>query len=349
MNESEQGFKVIFDYANDGMLITDIKTEKIYTANKTLCQMLGYSLDEIKNLTNEDIYPETDLTNVLDRLEKVSKGSIETAREIPVKKKDGSIFYADVKCSIPVILEGRTCVICIFRDITEHKKIDQLKDEFISTVSHELRSPLSIIKEGVSILIDEIPGKLNDSQAKILKAAKRNIDRLARIINKLLDMSKIESGSMKIEKELFDIAILMKEVGASFEADMKKKGLGLKMDFPPEGVNVRADPDAMTQVINNLIDNAIKFTKEGYIKISARESEGAVECSVYDTGIGISKENVPKLFSKFQQFGRATGPGEKGTGLGLSIAKGIVDLHSGKIGLESEPGKGTKAIFILPK
>jgi len=274
MKESEQGFKVIFDYANDGMLITDIKTKKIYTANKTLCQMLDYSLDEIKVLSNEDIYPETNLPHTLDQLEKVSKGSIETAREIPVKRKDGTIFYADIKCSIPVILEGLTCVICIFRDITEHKKIDQLKDEFISTVSHELRSPLSIIKEGISLLIDKIPGNINETQAKILNSSKRNIDRLARIINKLLDISKIESGGVKIDKKLFDIAILMKEVGASFEADMKKKGLKLKMDFPKEGVKVRADLDTMTQVINNLIDNAIKFTKGGYIEISAREKDG---------------------------------------------------------------------------
>lgn len=349
MNESGEGFKVIFDYANDGMLITDIKTKEIYTANKTLCQMLGYSLDEIKVLTSEEIYPDIDLTHTLDQLEKVSKGSIETAREMPIKRKDGTVFYADIKCSIPVILEGRTCVICIFRDITEHKKIDQLKDEFISTVSHELRSPLSIIKEGISLLIDEIPGGINESQAKILMSAKRNIDRLARIINKLLDISKIESGGMKIEKASFDITDLMKEIGASFEADMKKKGLELKMDFPKEGVKVCADLDAITQVICNLIDNAIKFTKEGHIEISVREKDDTVECSICDTGIGISKENLPKLFSKFQQFGRMTGPGEKGTGLGLSIAKGIVDLHGGKIGLESELGKGTKVIFILPK
>lgn len=347
--ESEQRFRVIFDYANDGMLLTDIKTKKIYTANKTICQMLGYSLDEIKKLEVADIHPTEHLAHTIDRVDKLSRGEIAEARSIPVKRKDSTIFYADITCSIPVILGGRTCVISIFRDITAHKRIDELKDEFVGTVSHELRSPLSIIKEGINLVLDEIPGKINEKQSKILKTAKSNLDRLARIINDLLDISKIEAGEMKIKKEQIDITSLIRQVISSFELAIRDKGLVLKINFSKEGISIYADQDAIAQVINNLFDNAIHFTKEGHVEISVREKDNTIECSVSDTGIGISKENIPKLFGKFQQFARISGPGRRGTGLGLSIVKGIIELHGGKIWVESEFGKGTKVIFVLPK
>ncbi len=335
LKESEQRFRVIFDYANDGMLLTDIKSKKIYTANKTICQMLGYSLEELKKIDVNDMHP--------------SHSNIAEARNIPVKRKDGTVFYADIKCSIPVILGGRTCVICIFRDITTQKKIDELKDEFIGTVSHELRSPLSIIKEGISLVLDEIPGKINEKQSKILKTAKSNVDRLARIINDLLDISKIESGGLKIKKEALDIISMMKQVVSSFKLAIKDKRLALKVDLPEKEIIVHVDPDMITQVISNLVDNAIRFTEKGHVEVSVKDREALIECSVSDTGIGISRDNLPKLFSKFQQFGRIAGLGRRGTGLGLSIVKGIIDLHGGKVGVESELGKGTKVTFILPK
>jgi len=236
----------------------------------------------------------------------------------------------------------------VYRDISKFKKIDELKDEFIGTVSHELRTPLSIVKEGISLMLDEIPGKINDQQAKVLNGAKINAERLSRIINDLLDISKIEAGMIEIKKEMVALPDVLSQTIAVFSKKAKDRNVEFRTDFPEGLIQVYADPDRVIQVIANLLDNAIKFTKQGYVEIAARQTKGEVECIVTDTGIGISKDNITKLFRKFQQFERPE-PGETGAGLGLSISKKIVELHGGRIYAESEPGKGTKVTFVLPK
>ena len=235
------------------------------------------------------------------------------------------------------------------RNITAEKEVDRMKSEFISTVSHELRTPLSITKEGISLVLDKIPGKINEKQGKILTIAKNNIDRLARIINSLLDISKIEAGEVELKKERVKITNLIEQVTSSFKNKIKKKGLELKVNFPKKGIYVYVESDKIVQVFTNLLGNALKFTEKGCIEISAKELEDEIEFVVSDTGIGISKDDLPKAFSKFQQFGRVDSAGEKGTGLGLSIVKGIVEMHYGKIWVESTRGKGSKFIFTLPK
>ncbi|MFA5147295.1 MAG: CHASE domain-containing protein [Candidatus Omnitrophota bacterium] len=247
-----------------------------------------------------------------------------------------------------VIFNGKKSVMEIFIDITERKEVERLKDEFVSTVSHELRTPLSITKEGISLVLDGIPGEINEKQSNILTVAKSNIDRLARIIDSLLDISKIESGKVGLRKSLTDIGALIKQVVASFEPAVKKKGLDIRTDLPEGAMRSNVDTDSIVQVLTNLLSNAVKFTEKGHIVIAAGISDNEVRCSVADTGIGIAGENMPKLFNKFQQFGRTAGRGEKGTGLGLSIAKRIIEMHNGKMWAESEPGKGTKFTFTLP-
>lgn len=229
------------------------------------------------------------------------------------------------------------------------KQLDQLKSSFVSTVSHELRTPLSIIKESVSLILDRIPGEINEKQRRILDILKFNIDRLTRIIDSLLDISKIEAGKVELKRSLINMANIVKEITSSFEIKIKEKGLALKLDIDKETGKVYADPDRIAQVFINLISNAIKFTSSGYIEVSCKDSDNAVMCSVKDTGVGISKRDLPKIFDKFQQFGRVAGAGEKGTGLGLSIAKGIIEMHSGSISVESEPSVGSSFTFVLHK
>lgn len=242
----------------------------------------------------------------------------------------------------------------LYKELEEKNKrlqeLDRLKSDFISTVSHELRTPLAITKEGISLVLDEIPGKINEEQKDVLANAKDSIDRLARIINSLLDISKIEAGRIELKKGLINLNSLVRQLSSSFGFKIRDKDLELRVNLPKAQIEIYADADKIAEVFTNLIYNAIKFTKEGFIEISAIEKENETECSVSDTGLGISKENLPKIFDKFQQFGRVTGPGgEKGTGLGLSIAKGIVELHKGRIWIESQLGKGTRFIFTLPK
>ena len=243
----------------------------------------------------------------------------------------------------------RIGTIILLRDITRLKEIDNMKAEFVSTVSHELRTPLATIKEAISQVLEGLLGETTKEQKEFLSICLEDIDRLTRIINGLLDISKIEANKLRVKKEIVDIVALVKGVAASFMPRVKEKGIQIRTKFSNEAIEVYCDRDKMIQVFTNLVGNAFKFTSSGYIEISVTDKEGWVECAVADTGKGIAKGDLDKVFDKFMQFGREYGPGEKGTGLGLSITKGIIELHKGKIWVESEPGRGTKFIFTVPK
>ena len=353
----------LYDFAPVGYLTLN-KKGLILEANLTACSKLGKErsfLISINNLFTNFIIKKEEEDLFYQHLRKVfEEKSLETC-ELELKGKDNTKFYAQLE-SI-VVKDNLSQCRTAMTDITERKrleedlkksyeklkKLDQVKSDFISTVSHELRTPLSITKEGISLVLDKIPGKINKKQGKILTIAKNNIDRLARIINDLLDISKIEAGRVEIKKGQVNMSNLIEQVASSFENKIKKKGLELKVNFPKKGVYVYVESDKIVQVFTNLLGNALKFTEKGCIEISAKELEDEIEFVVSDTGIGISKDDLPKAFSKFQQFGRIDSAGEKGTGLGLSIVKGIVEMHHGKIRVESTPGRGSKFIFTLPK
>jgi len=268
--------------------------------------------------------------------------------EIDIIRSSGEPGTGEM-CMMETEWEDEPACLMLIRDITERKHIAKIKDEFIATVSHEMRTPLSITKEALSLVLDGVQGEINEEQNRTLTIGKNNIDRLARIINSLLDISKIEAGEVELKKARVDVARTIRMVVSSFGSRAKEKNLELRIKYPREEIYIYADEDRIIQVLSNLVDNAIKFTSEGFIEISVQENENIVEYTVADTGIGISKEDLPNVFDKFKQFGRKEGPGEKGTGLGLSIVKSIVELHKGKIRVESEVGKGTRFIFPLPK
>jgi GGDEF domain-containing protein len=231
----------------------------------------------------------------------------------------------------------------------ELRRLNRLKSEFIATVSHELRTPLAVIKEFSTIMFDEIPGKINNAQKEYLGIINDNIDRLTRLVDNLLDISKIEAHKVELKRELTDIVKLAKMASSGFEPFAKNKKLEMRYDFPGNKVELYIDKDAISEVFINLLSNAVKFTEKGHIEISIVDKEKEVECAVSDTGIAISEENMPKIFGKFEQFGRLEGPGEKGTGLGLTISKSLIELHHGNIRVESKPGHGTRFTFTLPK
>jgi PAS domain S-box-containing protein len=244
--------------------------------------------------------------------------------------------------------EGHMECILFGADITERKKMEQLKNEFVSTVSHELRTPLSVIKEGVSQVLEGILGEINEEQKRFLTISLEGIDRLGRIVDDLLDLASVEAGRMELKREMVDVASLARGIALAFNYQAKEKGLEIVTHLPPAVVEAYADKDKLVQVFTNLISNAIKFTEKGRIEISVVDKAEAVKCSVSDTGKGIAQEDLPGVFSKFQQFGQTAGSAQKGTGLGLSICKGIIDLHRGQIWAESKLGEGTKLTFALP-
>lgn len=232
----------------------------------------------------------------------------------------------------------------------ELQKLDQLKSDFVSTVSHELRTPLAITTEGLSLILDGVLGPITDRQKKMLETGKRNLDRLQTIINDLLDISKIEAGKMELKSGFVDLQKVLKSHLESYQTVAASKGIRICAQLPDQSALLLIDEDKIIQVVNNLLNNALKFTPEnGHISVTMTLREDEVDIAVRDTGVGIAKDDMPKLFGKFQQFSRTHGAGIKGTGLGLAISKSLVEIHGGHIWAESKVGEGTTFSFSLPR
>jgi signal transduction histidine kinase/GGDEF domain-containing protein len=238
----------------------------------------------------------------------------------------------------------------IMADITKEHDIDKIKTELISNVSHELRTPLSTIQEGIALIAEGSLGPLHADQRDMLTRVKNNIDRLSRLINDLLDMSKIEAGRLELKKSSVDISTLVEEVLSSFRNQATDKNIELITLIPNDLHPLYIDGDKISQVLSNLIENSMKFTlPHGRITIGAKDKVIKVEISVADTGIGIAPQHMAGLFDRFSQFNRAYGPGGRGTGLGLTISREIIDMHGGRIWAESEVGKGSTFTFCISR
>ncbi|MEW6607041.1 MAG: ATP-binding protein [bacterium] len=232
----------------------------------------------------------------------------------------------------------------------ELEELNRMKSEFVSTVSHELRTPLTTMKEFVSLILDEIPGKINKEQNEFLSIINENINRLSRLINNMLDLSRIESGRMELNRKKIDITTVAEQVIKFLHGQAREKDILIENLLPADLSTVYADIDKISQVLTNLVDNAIKFTqKGGKVTIEGKMVNNQVQISVIDTGIGIAKENIPQIFERFQRIELPVDKQTRGSGLGLSISKAIIEMHHGKIWVESEVGKGSNFTFSLPE
>jgi signal transduction histidine kinase len=231
----------------------------------------------------------------------------------------------------------------------ERKKLIHMRDEFVNMVSHELRNPLAVLKEALVQFHEGTEHLLKKDTLELLEIAMRSVDRLARTTNELLELAKMEAGKTEFEKTPFNLTALIHEMTSFFHSRISLKGLTFHKNLPAHEIYVIADRDKIAEVLTNLLTNALKFTSTGSIEVSPSDFPDHVECSVCDTGTGIADENLPKIFSKFEQFGKKMASVEKGTGLGLAICKEIIERHQGKIWVESKYGCGSKFIFTLPK
>ncbi|MBF0490181.1 MAG: hybrid sensor histidine kinase/response regulator [Candidatus Omnitrophica bacterium] len=231
----------------------------------------------------------------------------------------------------------------------ERNKVMAFKNDFISMVSHEIKTPLTIIEEATRQISDGLCGDTTEKQKKYLMMTLNNTHRLKNLINNLLDINKIESGKIDVRKEEVDLVLVVKEVVSGFLFLAEKKSVQIETRFLNKEVILYIDKEKIVQVLVNLIGNALKFTQKGTITVSLVEINNQVECRVEDTGNGISKEDLLKVFKKFEQFSSEYAQEQKGSGLGLFISKNIIEMHGGKVGVQSDLGKGTVFIFTLPK
>ncbi len=278
------------------------------------------------------------------------------------------IVRLDDKCVAEMRMDdtewrGEDAYLATLRDVTERKRLlaeakrineklrqaNQVKDDFIANVSHELRTPLATISNVLANALAGVWGTLSDEACSELRTGHTNAQRLASMVNNLLDMSTIQAGRVSLEKSQVDMPVLIRSVTESAKAKAKEKSVALVTSHDPDLGLVFCDPMKIVRVLTNLVGNALKFTGDGgTISIAIQNGREVTQISVSDTGRGIAEENQERIFQRFQQVDRTDAGGEKGTGLGLAIAKDLVELHGGTISVQSELGKGSTFSFTLP-
>jgi PAS domain S-box-containing protein len=235
--------------------------------------------------------------------------------------------------------------VTLLEDITHLREIDRLKSEFIATASHELRTPLTSVQMGVHLLLEGAAGELSEKQAEVLSACREDCERLDKLMRDLLDLSRIEAGESQPDLHTVKPAQLIKAAAEELRAQVESKGLAFLVNVPFDLPDVIADRSQIERVLANIVVNAIRYTKQGEIRINAEKRGPFVAVSVSDTGTGIPQEYLAHIFDKFVQVpGAAMG----GAGLGLAISRLIIEAHGGQIGVQSEFGNGSTFTFTLP-
>ena len=232
------------------------------------------------------------------------------------------------------------------------KEIEKMKEDFMSSVTHELRSPMTAVKGYVNLILDGKAGPMSEKQREYLTIVRNNTARLGRFINDILDLAKIEAGMMEIKPEPMSVREVANEILTLLRAIADQKNIKLIVDVPESIPQIMADRDRIGQIITNLVGNSLKFTPDGgSVTVKGVEEGEFLKMAIIDTGIGIPKEYIGKIFNKFEQVSehKQKVKTAKGTGLGLAIARGLIIGHGGKIWIESEVDKGTTFFFTLNK
>ncbi len=249
-----------------------------------------------------------------------------------------------------IVVSGEDETLCILRDITERKNAERLKTEFLSVVSHELRTPLTSISGSLALMAAGATGVLPAQADAMIGIAHRNSERLVRLINDLLDLQKIESGTMPLKLEPVEVLPLVEQVMEANYAYGSRYGVTFELDEDVPDLWVHADADRLMQVLTNLLSNAAKFSPaESTVAITVERHGASVRVSVVDSGPGIPEEYQDLIFQKFAQVDASSSRQKEGTGLGLSISKAIVEMHGGAIAFDTVPGQGTTFYFDLPE
>lgn len=329
------------------IIITD-RAGNIEYVNPWFTRLTGYQREEVIGKNPRILQSgQTTIEKYKQLWETIASGR-EWRGEFLNKKKNGELYWE--AASISAITNGKrgiTHFVGVLDDITERKKMERLKDEFVGTVSHELRSPLAIIKWSIGHLKDGLAGSVNEEK-EVIESISRNCERLERMVNDLLDLSRLESGKAKGNRRPMNLIRILQETIQNFRKSAAKNRVILEMDLPPTLPDLYADADMVVQLVTNLLDNAIRFAK-GKVQIKAEVEGNSLQVSVIDDGPGIAEGDLKRLFSKFEQITRPAGPaGYKGTGLGLAICKEIIQQHGGRIWAESVVGEGAQFHFTLP-
>ena len=341
----------------DGLIVTDEKG-RITFGNSVFEQLLGWSLDEAKGKLLTDLVPMfNDLGDKMTQSERLMTRALTKGQRKPVtgivykySRKDGSVFPVMISVS-PVVIAGVAGgAVEVFRDITKEEKIDKAKTEFVSLASHQLRTPLTMIGWYTEMILKGDVGELLPNQKKYLEEIYEGNKRMVDLVNTLLDVSRIELGTFKVEPKPTDIMALAQSVLDEQKPEIEEKKLVIDEDFGKDFPEFLTDPKLLRTIFQNLLNNAVKYTPYGgRIGFSiSLDDEKTLHIKVSDTGYGIPNNQKDQIFTKLFRADNVRSKDTTGTGLGLYIIKSIIENSGGKIRFESEENKGTAFYVTLP-
>lgn len=362
LNESQKRFSDLFNNAPVGYLLLD-KNYIILEINYTACRILGESSSELIHTSITKLTHPDSQDDFYFFFKSILKNSDYKSCEIKLRRGDGQYFYANlIAVSDQGFSQYKTAARIAMVDVTVQKELelkllleseksresDRLKSAFLANMSHEIRTPLNGILGFASLIYDDdLDRETTKNYAEIIN---RNGERLLALINKILDISKIESGNMFVEKTTIVPEQILDEVIELYSIIALKKNLKLVKNIPSDGfvLEIETDKVKLEQILINLLSNAIKFTRQGQIELGYSLSDQKINFFVKDTGIGITQEGMDHLFERFYQVNSKSKYNSEGSGLGLSLCKALVELLGGKIWVKSIVDSGTSIFFDFP-
>jgi PAS domain S-box-containing protein len=342
-------FEIILQGIGEGLFSVD-RTGVITEFNAAMVSLSGISRAKALGKNARDLFKET-LCSGSCLFEEAFNSKADIIDRERYLALPGCGEKTPVMVSVSLIKEDQDKIegaICVIRDISKTKAAERMKEDFVSMLTHELRSPISIVIEAIDVVL--FMGQLSEAQKKYCQMAKDRASGLLGLVNNLLDISKMESDLPVLNVATIDIAALASKCILEMNVIANEKGITVLSEGMDKPVMVPADGARLEQVFINLLSNAVKFTPEqGTITVRVTDGPAAVECAVIDTGMGMKPEAVGRIFDKYHQIHDTAVRQKGGTGLGLSVVKSIITAHNGIVWAESEPGKGARMLFTLPK
>ena len=334
---SRRQLEAILNSTPDPVLVTDA-SNRLILANPAAGDVFGINIRRGERPDFEKTVPVKELNELL-------QTSSNERHSVEISTPDGKTYLA---MASPMTAEGKTVGrVCILRDVTQLKEIDTLKSDFVSTVSHDLRSPLTLMRGYATML--EMAGALNEQQKNYARMIVQGVDNMAKLVNNLLDLGRIDFG-VGLQVESIPVLDILERVTGSLQMQAKQKGISLGVEIPKDLPHaIEADAALLQQALYNLVENALKYTPQGgQVTIHMQTAPTELTFAVQDSGIGILKNDMPRLFEKFYRGTNREALAQRGTGLGLAIVKSIAERHGGDVWVESELGKGSTFYLKIP-
>jgi signal transduction histidine kinase/HAMP domain-containing protein len=329
--------EAILNSTPDPVLVTDA-SNRLILANPAAGLVFGVTIRRGERPDFEKTVQNNELRDLL-------QASSTERQSAEISMPDGKTYLA---MASPMTAEGKTVGrVCVLRDVTQLKEIDTLKSDFVSTVSHDLRSPLTLMRGYATML--EMAGDLNEQQKNYARMIVQGVDNMAKLVNNLLDLGRIDFG-VGLQVESIPVLDILERVTGSLQMQAKQKQISLGVEIPKDMPHaIEADAALLQQALYNLVENALKYTPQGgEVMIHLQTAPSELTFAVQDSGIGIPRNDLPRLFEKFYRGTNREALAQRGTGLGLAIVKSIAERHSGSVWVESELGKGSTFYLQIP-